>query len=1042
MGPRDLSSLRAGIIAAVAAPFLGWATPLSAQSTYAPYQFTTLAGNPSIAGGGLDGAGPAALFSGPGGLAVDGAGNVYVADTSNGAIRKVTPSGVVTTLAGTLGVVGDADGIGAGAQFKYPAGIAVGGDGNVYVADTENSEIRAITPGGVVTTLAGSPGVGGSANGTGGAARFDAPFGIAVDGAGNLYVADTDNDVIRKISPGAVVTTLAGTAGTAFPPSAADGTGGAARFDGPRGVAVDSGGNVYVADTGNDLIRKITPDGVVTTLAGAAGNAGSADGTGTAARFDTPTGVAVDALGNVYVADSGNLRIRMITPGGAVTTLAGFSGSFPAHTDGTGPAARFKNPVGVAAGPGGLVYVADSLGNTVSDGGPAPQGPASVTLGNLYQGYDGTPKTATVATNPAGLATEVTYTSSGALATYDGAAPTAEGTYGVFATVTGPGPSGYATGILTIGPGQAAQPSFVVRTTQAGGSFLWGIAAGPPGLVAVGVGGTILSSSDGSTWTPRNSGTANWLVGVTYGMGQYVAVGDHGSVLLSADGVTWLSVAQSATTARLNNVACAAGQYVAVGEGGAIITSPDGRAWTARSSGATGWLRGLAYAGEINESANILPRIFPARFITAGEGGSLLSSTDGITWVNEGILNGLAPVSAGQNLEAIISTTDTNVVAVGDGGTLAADAVLIPDNSPYEGLDVHAYFMPVAFRGLVQGSNALFAAGENGTILTAPGVNAPWLQVPSGTSANLVAGAAVGDSIFFVGDNRTIVQSTRPVDSRLVNLSCRTQVGTGGGILIAGFVVGGAGTSGSAPLLVRGSGPALVPFDVLGTLADPELQLFGTGAGSSLVAVNTGWAGDPVVSAEAAALGAFAWSDPSSHDAAVFETLPTGPYTANISGESGDTGIALAEIYDGTPAGTATPASPRLTNLSARAEVGAGANALIAGFVIGGTVPKTVLVRASGPALKAFGVSGTLADPALQIFGTGTGNAALAANTGWAGDPGIATAASWVGAFSWGLAATSDSAILVTLPPGPYTANVSGASGDSGVALVEVYEVQ
>ena len=180
--------------------------------------------------------------------------------------------------------------------------MAVDSAGNVYVADAYNDEIRKITPSGVVTTLAGSAGQAGSSDGTGSAARFIDPCGVAVDSAGNVYVADYGNDEIRKITPSGVVTTLAGSAGQT---GSSDGTGSAARFDDPMGVAVDSAGNVYVADYGNDEIRKITPSGVVTTLAGSAGQTGSSDGTGSAARFDYPMGVAVDSAGNVYVADHG-----------------------------------------------------------------------------------------------------------------------------------------------------------------------------------------------------------------------------------------------------------------------------------------------------------------------------------------------------------------------------------------------------------------------------------------------------------------------------------------------------------------------------------------------------------------------------------------------------------------------------------------------------------------------------------------------------------------------------------------------------------------
>ena len=330
-----------------------------------------------------DGTNGAAMFYNPAGVATDGSGNVYVADIGNNLIRKITPAGVVTTLAGDTydltnytGNAGYADGTNGAAMFCNPNGLAVDGSGNVYVADTYNNLIRKITPAGVVTTLAGDTydltnytGNAGYADGTNGAAMFCNPNGLAVDGSGNVYVADTYNNLIRKITPAGVVTTLAGDtydltnyAGN-YNGGYADGTNGAAMFHNPNGVAVDGFGNVYVADSGNNLIRKITPAGVVTTLAGDTYdltnitgyyNAGYADGTNGAAMFYNPAGVATDGSGNVYVADSGNNLIRKITPAGLVTTPAGDTYDLTNYTgnagyaDGNGDAAMFYDPTGVA----------------------------------------------------------------------------------------------------------------------------------------------------------------------------------------------------------------------------------------------------------------------------------------------------------------------------------------------------------------------------------------------------------------------------------------------------------------------------------------------------------------------------------------------------------------------------------------------------------------------------------------------------------------------------------------------------------------------
>ncbi len=326
----------------------------------AEYAWSHLAGAPEVAGY-ADGSGAEVRFGLPSGVAVDGSGNVYVADTANSVIRKITSAGVVTTLAGAAGQTGSANGTGAVARFNGPTGIAVDGSGNLYVADTSNETIRKITSAGVVTTLAGSAGQWGSTDGTGSAARFCTPVGIAVGSGGTIYVADSDNSTIRKITSAGVVTTLAG---SAEQEGSADGTGAAARFSSPRGVAVDAGGNVYVADTGNDTIRKITSGGVVTTLAGDPGDFGSADGTGADALFNSPRGVAVDGGGNVYVADTGNQLVRKVTGSGVVTTVAGAAG-LSGSVDGTGVVARFVVPCGIATTSTGTLFVADSMNCTI-----------------------------------------------------------------------------------------------------------------------------------------------------------------------------------------------------------------------------------------------------------------------------------------------------------------------------------------------------------------------------------------------------------------------------------------------------------------------------------------------------------------------------------------------------------------------------------------------------------------------------------------------------------------------------------------------------
>lgn len=363
----------------------GLAIPASrGQSVYtAPYTFSTIAGVAQN-GGSANGTNSGALFYYPVNIALDRAGNMFVADTYNHTIRKMTPSGtnwIVTTIAGASGDPGSVNGLGGDARFFRPYGVAVDAAGNVFVADTLNDQLRKLTPAGtnwLVTTIAGSAGNPGNVNGTNTDARFNGPNGIAVDATGSVYVADLFNHVIRKATPAGtnyVVSTIAGLTGSS---GSADGTNTDARFNLPIDVDVDIAGNVYVVDHLNSTIRKITPTGtnwVVITVAGSAGNTGSTDGTGTAARFNFPRSVAVDNAGNLHVVDSANNTMRRITATGVVTTVAGTPGA-DGSTDDTGGVARFSDPRGVAVDSAGTLFVADYANHTIRKGTPPAGFPA------------------------------------------------------------------------------------------------------------------------------------------------------------------------------------------------------------------------------------------------------------------------------------------------------------------------------------------------------------------------------------------------------------------------------------------------------------------------------------------------------------------------------------------------------------------------------------------------------------------------------------------------------------------------------------------
>jgi hypothetical protein len=345
------------------------------------FTFTTPAGSPYLAGnplGTADGTNNSAQFYGPAGVAMGAGTNLYVVDGN--VIRRIAPVGsnwVVNTLAGDASQHGGNDGTNSAARFDSPQGVAVDGAGNLYVADTANNAIRKVTPVGtnwVVTTLAGAGRFNeGSNDGTNTTARFNHPYGIAVDSATNLYVADTINHTIRKVAPVGtnwVVTTVAGMATNA---GSANGTNSSARFFSPAALTVGSGTNLYVADTSNHAIRKVTPAGtnwVVSTVAGLAGTPGSANGTNTDARFASPAGIAVDSAGQLFVSDSGNSTIRKVRSVGTnwvVSTLAGLAGAL-GNVDGTGSTARFDYPYGIVTDTGGSLYVMDNASFTLRAG--------------------------------------------------------------------------------------------------------------------------------------------------------------------------------------------------------------------------------------------------------------------------------------------------------------------------------------------------------------------------------------------------------------------------------------------------------------------------------------------------------------------------------------------------------------------------------------------------------------------------------------------------------------------------------------------------
>ena len=311
--------------------FVGLIT-VHAQSNYTtPYSVSTIAGGSS---GISDGQGVNAQFSGRmDGIAADSSGNLYVSDSYNNTIRKISPSGLVTTIAGNGNFVGNLDGTGSSARFNDPAGIVLDSAGNLFVCDWQNNLIRKVSPTGNVVTFAGNVNVAGNADGTGTNATFSGPARIAIDSSNNLYVVSSGTSYIRKITPSAIVTTL---------------TNYGANFNGNTSIALNANGNIYFTEPNFYDVKKVTSAGVITTLAGTYKNQGDQDGPGTTAQFSSPGGIILDPSGNLFVLDLGNRTVRKITPDGIVSTIAGvpLSGG---SVDGVGSAARFNYPIAITS---------------------------------------------------------------------------------------------------------------------------------------------------------------------------------------------------------------------------------------------------------------------------------------------------------------------------------------------------------------------------------------------------------------------------------------------------------------------------------------------------------------------------------------------------------------------------------------------------------------------------------------------------------------------------------------------------------------------
>jgi sugar lactone lactonase YvrE len=1044
--------LGAALAAAIALRVLP--APAGAQ----PYAFALLAGAGSVLDH-TDGTGGNARFFNPSAVAVDGSGNLYVADGGDHTVRKVTAGGVVTTLAGSSGQPGSGDGSGTNATFLYPYAVAVDASGNVYVADSGNNNIRMITAGGSVTTLAGAAGFAGSADGTGAAALFNAPQGIAVDASGNIYVSDTNNGTVRRVTAAGAVTTLAGAAGQM---GASDGTGASARFSYPEGLAVDAAGNVYVADFDNCTVRKVTPAGSVATLAGSAGNAGSADGQGGAALFNHPEGVAVDGAGNVYVIDTSNQTVREISPGGGVTTLAG-SPTVGGSADGAGAAASFFYPGGIASTGAGVVFIADTGNHTIRT--MAPPGNVSTVAGaaGVKGDADGTGSSALFA-YPYGIA----WDGAGHLYVADSANDTIRevtpaGVVTTFAGTSGiPGSADGAAASFNSPAGVAVDASGNVYVADAGNSTIRKIAGGIVTTFA-GVAG-VAGSSDGTGSAAHFNAPAGIAVDAVGDV--FVADTNNDTIREITSGGTVTTLAGVAGQSGSGDGAGGSARFnsphaVAVDGSGNVyvsdfsnatirkIDTSDTVTTLAGSAGMTGFADGVGVVARFNQPYSLAVdgsgNVFVAdtynraiRKITPGGSVTTLNGSQARFYYPQGIAvdgSGNLYVDDGDNQSV---SAGAAVVAPPAGGLIASQSITSGQNATFT-LGTAAAATTYQWQTSVDSGTTWTDVSNNATFSGATTTTLTVTDPSTSMSGDVfevqlsnLAGSSTSGSATLTVTAAAVTGAPAgggPGGALITNLSIRSFVGTGASAVSVGFVISG---SGSKQMLIRGVGPTLTAFGVGGVLSNPQLTLFNSK--SVQIGSNTGWGGAAALAAAFSSVGAFALPATSA-DSVLFVPLAAGTaYTAQISGVNGSTGVALAELYDADGPNPPT----RLTNVSARALSGSGSAVLTAGFTIGGSGMETLLIRGIGPGLTQFGVAGVLAAPQITVFNSSS--ASIGSNAGWGGGSALTAAFAQVGAFP--LPATSlDSAILVTLPAGSYSAQVGSANGSTGIALVEIYEV-
>ncbi|MBM3842780.1 MAG: hypothetical protein FJ397_05870, partial [Verrucomicrobia bacterium] len=1032
-------------------------------------------------------------------------GNVYVADAFNHAIRKIDALKNVTTLAGTPGTSGTADGTGAAARFNQPSALALEPGGSLLVADTNNHTLRRVSSTGVVTTLAGTAGSAGSADGLGSEARFNQPSGVAVDAQGTIYITDTRNHVIKRTGNVGAPTI------TTQPVAAVTPVGGSATFTvAATGTPVPSVFTWYRLPVGSTgFVPLLTDDATYSGVRTATLRITNAAATMTGDQFQ----VVVSNL----ISPNATSNPVTLTVGTAPTITSAATATFRAGTAGSFTFTATGDPVPTFAIAGLPAWASLNATTGVLSGTPPDT--------------TGSPLALTVtATNPAVTTQTFTLTilpavSAPAIATQPQAAVVdLGGTLALSVSATGTEPlayqwsrngaalSGAVGATLTLSGVQAsAAGTYTVQVTNSVGSVtsvpanvvvttLPELTQQPrPQVAFVGASATFAVSATGGSsfnyqWR-RNGLNIGGATGPVLTLSN-VSAGDagfydvlvanvRGTVTSSVATLTLVSAPQAPVIS-----AQPAAQVVPAG-GSATLTVGVSAAptptfqWRRNGAAIAGATAAAYVAGEsgsydvviTNSEGSVTSRTAAVRVLTRSYAGAYFGAFGGgarsfallVRPDNTAVFLGYPGTAPLMNLnfnvtdsgafafsqssfgllQAVVAVsgsigTDGSVTGAASGGftgTFAGNRAA--DVGATQG--VAGYYRSGATAGaavahVIAGpAGQAFAVIQSGSVSdggagTVTGVGqVSVLTTRSGIAAtiNAATGLVTGTSTGVIAASYAGGSEAAVAAQRLVNISSRARVSSGEGVAIAGFVISG---DSAKPVLIRAVGPTLGSvFGLPGSLASPRLELVRSSDQASL-GVNAGIAADrAAIDAAGARAGAFALGA-SGADAALLTTLAPGAYTAVVSGTNNAAGIALIEVYD------LSGVSPgqKLLNIATRATAGAGDNTLIAGFVVPPGAAKRVLVRGVGPGLAQFGVAGVLAQPTLQLL---SGSTTVAQNTNWttsADRDAIATSSASVGAF--GLAA-NDSAVILTLAPGNYTAQVTGPGAATGIALVEVYEL-